>query len=316
MILAFSGDRFLAQRAARDALRERGFGAEDVAEHGEGLDPQAIPQLAAQGGLFGRTALLLDFEAAFQGQAGVAPRKAAMAALADVPEDATIVAVDPTATPARQKRWRKLGTLDHRPTPRFGALTGWIGKELERREVRFARGVPALLADLFGEDLPAIASEIEKLSVLEGELDLERVRQVVNRPAARDAFDMIDALTRGDEAEAVRVARRLLEAGEPAPRVLGALAWQFALVAKAVALIAADELPSDAMAAKALGVAPYPARKAMGVARTLDEAELREVFERLLDAEVAVKTGAREPGWAIELLALELSACFAPRRAA
>lgn len=316
MILAFSGDPFLAQRAARDALREQGLRAEEIAEHGEGLDPEAIPRLAAQGGLFGRTALLLDFGAAFQGQAGVAPRKAAMAALAEVPDEATIVVLDPTATAARQKAWRKVATLDHRPTPRFGALTGWIAKELERRGVRVAGGVPALLGDLFGEDLPAIASEIEKLAVLEGELDVDRVRQVVNRPAARDAFDMIDALTRGDEAEAVGVARRLLEAGEPAPRVLGALAWQFALVAKAVALVEGDEAPSDAMAARALGVAPFPARKAMGVARSLDEAALHDVFELLLDAEVAVKTGAREPAWAIERLALDLSVRFAAHRTA
>lgn len=311
MILAFTGDRFLAQRAARDTLREHGFSADDIAEYGDGLDPDALPNLAAQGGLFGRTALLLDFGAAFQGQAGVGPRKAAMSALAEVSDDATVVVIDPTATAARQKAWRKLGKLDDRPTPRFGALTRWVAKELERKGLPNQGGVPALLADLFGEDLPGIAAEIEKLAVLEGELDVERVRRIVNRPAARDAFDMIDAITRGDEGEAVRVARRLLEAGEAAPRILGALAWQFGVVAKAVGLRAQAGEPGDA--AKALGVAPYAARKALTVARALDEAALRDVFDALLDAEVAVKTGARAPDWAIERLALELASRFAAR---
>lgn len=309
MILAFTGDPFLAQRAARDALREQGFSADEVADYGEGLDPDAIANLAAQGGLFGRTALLLDFGAAFQGQAGVGPRKAAMSALADVSDDATVVVVDPTATAARQKAWRKLGTLDDRPTPRFGALTRWVANELERKGLRSQGGVPALLADLFGEDLPGIAAEIEKLSVLDEDLDVERVRTIVNRPAARDAFDMIDAITRGDEGEAVRVARRLLEAGEAAPRILAALAWQFGVVAKAVGLRTQAGDPGDA--AKALGVAPYAARKALTVARSLDEAALRDVFDALLDAEVAVKTGARAPDWAIERLALELASRFA-----
>ncbi len=316
MILAFTGDPFLAQRSARASLREHGFGADEVAEHGEGLDPAALPQLVAQGGLFGRTALLLDFGAAFRGQGGVAPRKAAMEALAQVPDDATVVVVDPTATPARQKAWRALGRLEHQPTPRFGALAGWIAQEAKARGLPVTRGVPVLLADLFGEDLPGIAAELEKLAVLEGELDEERVRRIVNRPASRDAFAMIQAITDGDEGEAVRVARALLEAGEAAPRILGALAWQFALVAKAVALLDRDGTVADAAAARELGVAPYPARKALAVARGLDEAVLRRVFDALQESEVAVKTGGRDPGWAIERLALELATGFAARRRA
>ena len=112
MILAFSGDPFLTHRAARRTLRDEGFSPDDVVEQGDGLDPDAIPNLAAQGGLFGRTALLLDFAAAFQGSSGVAPRKAAMTALAGVPDDATIVVIDPSATTARQKAWRSLGKLE------------------------------------------------------------------------------------------------------------------------------------------------------------------------------------------------------------
>lgn len=316
MILAFSGDAFLARRSARGALREEGFRPDEIAEYGEGLDPAEIPRLAAQGGLFGRTALLLDFAAAFQGQAGVAPRKAAMQALESAPEDAAIVVVDPTATAARQKAWRRLGRLTHQPTPRFGALTGWTSKELAARGVRASRGVPALLADLFGEDLPGIAAEIEKLAILEGDLDEERVRRIVNRPASRDAFDMIAAVVAGDEGEAVRVARTLLEAGEAAPRILGALAWQFTLVARALGLRERDgDLPGAAVA-KELGVAPFAAGKAMDVARGLDEPALRAVFATLVEAEVAVKTGARDPAWAIERLALELAGRFARGRAA
>jgi DNA polymerase III delta subunit len=40
------------------------------------------------------------------------------------------------------------------------------------------------------------------------------------------------------------------------------------------------------------------------------------VFETLLDAELAVKTGRREPGWAVQAAALALADRFAPRPAA
>ena len=316
MILAFTGDAFLARREARRTLRERGVDPEQVTEMGEGTEPDAIEQAARQSGLFGTAAVFLDADAAFQGQAGAAARTRALNALERLPDETLVVVVDAKATPARKKRWRALGELHDRPTPRFGALQRWIAQELREQGVRATRGVPVLLADLFGEDLPALASEIGKLAVLDDELDEDRVRRLVHRPASRDAFDMIDAIVAGDAASAVRTARLLLDAGEASPRILGALAWQFGLVARAVGLREREgDLPRDA-AARALGTPPYPAGKAMQIARTLDEAALHHVFETLLDAELAVKTGRREPGWAVEAAALSLADRFARRTAA
>ncbi len=316
MIVAFTGDPFLARRSARRALRDRGVAPSEVVELGEGLLPEQIEAAVHQAGLFGATVLLLDFDAAFEGQAGVAPRAAAMKALASVPEDALVIVVDAKATAARQKTWRALGTLEHQPTPRYAALRGWIAKEAEAHGVRTRGGVPAVLADLFGEDLPALAAEIDKLAVLDEVLDEARVRELVHRPASRDAFDLIDAVTAGNEATAVRTARLLLDAGEAAPRILGALGWQFSLVARAVALRERDGDVAKAVAARTLGAAPYAAGKAMDIARRLDERALREVFGILLEVELAVKTGRREPGWAIEAGALELAGTFARRRPA
>jgi DNA polymerase-3 subunit delta len=316
VILAFVGDPFLARRDARRALREHGVTPGQVTELGEGTRPEDIEPAARQGGLFGAAALLLDADAAFQGQAGAAARTRAMTALEALPDETLVVVLDAKATPARKKRWRALGQLHDRPTPRFGALPRWIAQELREQGVRATRGVPALLADLFGEDLPGLAAEIAKLAVLDQELDEERVRRLVHRPASRDAFDMIDAIVAGDAARAVRTARVLLDAGEAAPRVLGALAWQFGLVARAVALREREgDLPRDA-AARSLGAPPFAAGRAMTIARTLDEASLHAVFETLLDAELAVKTGRREPGWAVEAAALALADRFAPRPAA
>lgn len=316
MILAFSGDPFLVRRGARNVLRERGLAPEDVAELGEGLEPDEIPRLSRQSGLFGATALLLDFDAAFTGQAGVRPRNEALAALEEVPADSLVVVMDAGATPARQKRYRALGTLDHRPRPRYGALRAWIGQEMQERGLEGSDGVPALLADLFGEDLPGLASEVAKLAVLGERLDEERVRRLVNRPASRDAFDLIDAITAGDQAGAVGIARALLDAGEAPPRVLGALSWQFGLVARALGLREEQGNLPKALAAGALGVAPFAAEKAMALAARLDEPRLADVFRILLDTDLMIKTGGRDPSWALSAAAITLAATFASARAA
>ena len=123
MILSFSGDPFLAARGARRALKARGFRPEEISEFDEGMTADEVEQLAAQSGLFGQVALLLDFVAAFKGQGGVKPRNEVIAALGRVPTDTTVVVIDAGATASRQKNYQKLGQHDHVPTHARDAST-------------------------------------------------------------------------------------------------------------------------------------------------------------------------------------------------
>lgn len=310
MILSFSGDPFLAPRAALRALRAEGFAPHEVTTLGEGLTPDEVLRLASQGGLFGRVALRLDLDEAFTGQAGVKPRNELLAALEGVDPAAFVVAVDSSATPARQKRWRALGRHQHLPTPRYERLPGWIQEELRAHGLRFAADVPQTLADLFGEDLPAIASEIEKVAVLDETLTSERIRALAHRPAARDAFALIEAVVAGEAATSLAIARELLAQGEPPQRVFGALTWQFLLVAKAVALRADGALDARS-AATALGAKPFVARRALKIAEALDERRLRTALTVLLEADRRGKSGG-DPAWALEGAVLDLAPLFAP----
>ena len=312
MILSFSGDPFLATRAARRALRARGFRAEDVTELAEGMDAPQVAQLAAQSGLFGQVALLLDFDAAFKGQAGVKPRNEVLKVLENVPEDTLVVVLDLAATPARQKTFAALGSHEALPTPRFNALTHWVRQELDAAEVEVEKDVPQTLADLFAEDLPGIAAEIQKLAVLDETLSSARVREIVNRPASRDAFDLIEAVAQGDAGRALGIVRSLLAQGEAPPRVLGALTWQYNLVARCVGLKEGRARTDAGLVAQTLKVKPFVAQKALSLAQPLNEARLLELLRSLLDADVAMKTGKDEV-WALEKLTLELSGMTARR---
>lgn len=310
MITAISGDPFLAERAARRLLKAKGFAPEAITELSEPLSADDLMQLAAQGGLFGQRALLLDLDSAFVGQAGVKPRNALLEALKRLPPESELVILDRQATPARQKLYRELGDYQHYPTPRFGALVHWIRQELTAAGVGFAPEVPEVLADLFGEDLPAIAAEIEKLAVLEGPLDGERVRQLVNRLATRNAFDLIAAIARGEAARALAVCQSLTAQGEAPARVLGALSWQFQLVARVVALRESRPKVDAGLVSQTFKVKPFVAQKALAIAQALDEARLAQVLTALLAADMAVKTG-RDGEWALTALTLKLARLFA-----
>ncbi len=306
MILSFSGDPFLATRSARRALRSRGFRTEETTELGEGMNAPQVAQLAAQSGLFGQVALLLDFDAAFRGQGGVKPRNETLKVLEAVSPDTLVVVLDLAATPARQKTYNALGTHEALPTPRFNALTHWVRQELQAAEVESEKDVPDTLADLFGEDLPGIAAEIQKLAVLDETLTGVRVREIVNRPASRDAFSLIEAITDANPKRALSVTRSLVAQGEAPPRVLGALTWQYNLVARCVGLQAGRARVDAGLVAQTLKVKPFVAQKALAIAKNLDETGLRRVLTSLLTADVAMKTG-KDDVWALESLALALA---------
>ncbi len=305
MILVFSGDPFLAARAARRALAARGFKAHEITELAEEMTAPQVDQLASQSGLFGQSALLLDFDAAFKGQAGVKPRNEVLKVL-EKGSKSLIVVLDVAATPARHKVYTAIGELEHLPTPRFNALSHWVREELRAKGLRFDDEVPQTLADLFGEDLPGIAAEVEKLAVLDETLTSARVRRVVNRPAARDAFQLIEVAAKGDAKAALSVCRSLLSQGEAPARVVGAITWQYNLVARCVGL-KADRARLDAsVVAQTLKVKPFVAQKALVLARDLDEASLRRLLSAILEADMAIKSGKGE-AWALEALTLRLA---------
>lgn len=313
MILSFSGDPFLAARAARRALRARGFRPEDVTELAEGMTAPQVAQLAAQSGLFGQVALALEFDVAFRGQGGVKPRNEVLKVLETVPPDTFVVVTDFTATPARQKTYSALGEHEQLPTPRFNALTNWVRQELKDAGIRCEKDVPQTLADLFGEDLPGIAAEIQKLAVLDEVLSSPLVREIVNRPASRDAFDLIDAVSQGDAGRALGIIRSLLAQGEAPPRVLGALTWQYTLVARCVGLKEGRAKTDAGLVTQTLKVKPFVAQKALALAQPLDEKRLKDLMTALLEADVAMKTGKDEV-WALESLALTLSGLSSGRQ--
>lgn len=306
MIRAFSGDAFLARRAFLAAARAASAAGAELVRLSDGLDAARVREALDQGGLFGAPVVVLDLDAAFSGQGGgaTAERNAVMAALESAAADAEVLAYDPAATPARQKRWRALGELEHLPTPRFGNLVRWVRAELDAAGIRCRGDVAGRLADLYGDDLPGIVAEIEKLRVLDETLDPDRVAALVQRPAARSAFDLIDAVMAGDAATALGVLDGLLQSGEAPIRIMAALTWQVDLVAGCVGLRSDEPDIDQGRAAALLKANPYPTGKALAIAARLDEGALAALVDRVVAADHAMKRGA-DPAWQLQACVLE-----------
>ncbi len=310
MILAFSGDPFLTARASSNKFKALGFKPEDIQVLDEDLNADKLSELTSQSGLFGQTALLLNFDIAFKGQTGVKARNATLKRLEQIQSDSLIIILDLKATKAREKIYKKIGEYVHYPSPRFSALSHWIRTELKASDIRFRADVPDTLADIFGEDLPSIASEIEKLKSIDSELSSDDIRKITNRPASRDAFDLIEATARANAKESLLICRSLVAQGESPARVLGALSWQYNLVAQALALQESRARVDATTVAQTLKINPYVAKKAFAIAQKLDEQRLKDILEILLETDMAIKSAKNEI-WALESLALKLCIIFA-----
>ncbi|WP_034383788.1 DNA polymerase III subunit delta [Deinococcus sp. YIM 77859] len=297
-LMAFSGNRFLAEEALRDTLMARGLSPRDLPRlAGEEVTADTIAPLLAPS-LFGDGGVIVDL-------AGTKPDKALLELLASAP--VTVAVLDEAPPAGRVKLYESRG--EHYPSAapqKTGDVAGWAAQRARRAGLRLDREAALYLAEVFGPDLTGIAGELNKLALLDGPLTADLVRRVVGREPPGDTFAMLGAATGGRPGEAVTHLRRLLASGEDPFRLLGAVVWQYGLVARCVALLQEEGRVTEAGAAQRLGLKPYSAKKALEVARRLNESRIRAHLTRILDAEVAMKRGL-DPAAVLERLIVQLS---------
>ena len=299
MLLAFSGHPFLAEELARDTLQRRGLKLRDLPRlGGDDVKAETVAPLLAPS-LFGDAALMIDLS-------GVKLPAGLMDLL--VKSGATVVLLDPSPTAARIKLYETSGEHHASPAPtKTGDVAGWVASRAKAMRLKLDRDAALYLAEVLGGDLAGIVAELNKLDLLsEQTLDRATVARVVGLEAPGDSFVMLGAATSGRPAEALGQLRRLLASGEDPYKLMGAVVWQYSLVARSVALLQSGERVTETLAAQRLNVKPYPAKKALEVARRLNESKIRAHLGRILEADQAMKRGL-DAAAVMERLMVQLS---------
>ena len=314
-MIAFVGNHFLIDEAARDELRRQGFSPRDVPWlEGEEVTPESVGG-HLEGGLFGPAAVVVEL-------GGVREYKLVLELIAQAPDAVAVIldaenwtSSEPSAEQTRKRKsqesrvkaYEKAGAnVSSLPTPLKGALVKWIGDRAKKLKLKLEPDAARVLAEIFPDDPPAIAGELEKLAVLEGQVDAETVRRVVNHLPPTNVFAVLEAAAKRRANEAADHLSRLLDAGEDPFKLMGALIGQYQLNARAFALQDRDGLVSPDEAGRILSVHPFRAQKALEAVRGLSETRVRRDLERILAADVGMKSGL-EPRLTLERLVLELS---------
>ena len=228
-----------------------------------------------------------------------APDAAAVAAYLAAPTPGTVLALTGTV-----KQDSPLGkaVAKHGRVLAFDvskrALPSWVAEQLARRGVEADPDACRALVELVGEDVAALAGEVDKLATWAAG-DRITLREVETLVAARSEpaiFELTDAWGRRDVPGVLGACEAILDRSERSrrdelARVAGALAAHVTRVRACQALAAEGVRARDAAAR--LKVHPFVAEKAFAHAGRFSVEELRGAIVRLAELDHAVKGGSR-----------------------
>jgi DNA polymerase-3 subunit delta len=181
------------------------------------------------------------------------------------------------------------------------AINRWIAEQFKLHGTTAEPEACRRLADLVGDDLYELASEVEKLAtwadgdeVTEADVDL-----LVAPRAESPPWSLTDAWGARDVGGVLRAAERMLDrTGDPVsrtiPRLVGSLT-NHVRRARAAHRLEAQGL-AGAEAAARLGMKPYPAQKLLAQVRNYSAEELDAALVRLAELDHALKGGSRLAG--------------------
>ena len=190
--------------------------------------------------------------------------------------------------------FKKRGELVEFKRPYENQLGPYVRDEVRAAGKKIDAAAAELLAYLVGNNLQELVSQIEKLCVYCGKkevIGVAEVKAIVSDTKVENVFEFTDALGAKDLGRALRMLTSLLQDGEAPLRVLGAVARHFRQLWQVRELLDRKVPPGDL--AKASGINPYFLKKVTDQARNYKVSELKLVFERMLELDLAFKSGGR-----------------------
>jgi DNA polymerase-3 subunit delta len=201
------------------------------------------------------------------------------------------------------------------PLLRNERLRQWIKQGVAEQGATISPEAVDLLAKLVGGNLWVMSSEINKLvSFASGRrIEVEDINSVVSSAQETSVFAMVDAILDSKAGVAEQLLEELLGRGASTAYLLAMLSRQVRLVVQAGVL--RRQRRPDVEIQDRLGLtSEFALRKTLDQAQRYPLGRLREVYDKLLETDLAIKTGKYEGGLALNLLIAELCQPRSPAR--
>ncbi|MGA9349781.1 MAG: DNA polymerase III subunit delta [Anaerolineae bacterium] len=192
--------------------------------------------------------------------------------------------------------------------PQGRALNRWIEERVRKKEGQIDPAAVETLAAFVGNDLRLLDQEIEKLIAYVDRarpISEDDVRLLVSYVREANIFEMVDALGQRDSQQAAKLLHQLLDEGEHPLALLGMIVRQFRTMIQ-VKELNAQGLSQQDIAAK-LGLHRFVVKKAVRQAMNFSMEQLEAIYRKLLETDVAIKTGQMDEVLTLDMLVVELT---------
>ena len=193
------------------------------------------------------------------------------------------------------------------PLLRDAKLKQWVQSRIKEGGGTISPQAVELLTRLVGSNLWVMSSEIDKLLLFASgrRIEEEDIKQVVGYTQQTSVFAMVDAIVESRVKAAEQLVQELLQQGASPSYLMVMLARQLRLIVRTkdiqTARMSSNELRNR------LGLSSeFVARKTLEQAKRYSLPRLKQVYQRLLETDLTIKTGKYEPELALNILVAEL----------
>jgi len=193
------------------------------------------------------------------------------------------------------------------PLLRDAKLRQWIQRYVAKEGGSISPQAVNLIAKLVGSNLWTMANEINKLLLFTSGRCIEEkdVNMVVSCAQEANVFTMVDAILGFKAKAAEQSLQQLLQRGAAPAYLLVMLSRQVQLIVRARELI--NQAKPDMEIQNRLGLtAEFALRKTLEQADRYPLERLKQLYHRLLEADLSIKTGKYDAELALNILVAEL----------
>ena len=195
------------------------------------------------------------------------------------------------------------------PMLKANQLGQWIERRLAWQEKgsSISPKAAALLVRLVGNDLWTMANEIDKLLLFTGGRQIEEadVKAVVSNAQDASVFNMVDAILELRVGVAQEMLQQLFRQGMAPAQILVMLSRQVRIIFQVKEM--RERGRSRGEIQNKLGLSSdFVLRKAWEQADKYSPVRIRDVYHKLLETDIAIKTGKMEGELALDVLIAEL----------
>ncbi len=180
-------------------------------------------------------------------------------------------------------------------TPMGKGRTAWVQDHVRNGPVKLDSQAVAVLTEHLGEELGQLEGILDAIAAAHGEgarISVDQMEPFIGAGGAAAPWELTDAIDSGDATGALVQLHRMLGAGGRHPLVVMATLSRH--VSTLLRLDGAD-VTNEAEAASLLGIAAYPAKKAMTQSRRLGSEAIMRATKLASEADADLRGGSAWP---------------------